>query len=124
MEIKNKWQEKLENQISCQTRTLVEMSWLNDNGELKKRFMNTNIVDKIFKSDGIPLIDSNNLSQRNGKKHVVLIKDEQTQSRLAYLKFYPDYPLRQQAVDELCLRLSGHGLISSLVKLTHKKHHK
>ena len=121
LKLKRKWQEKLENVLSCHTRTSVEMSWLNDNGEVNERFMNANIVEKIFKSDGIPIIKSNDFCQRNGKKHVVLIKDEQTQSRLAYLKFYPDYPLRQQAVDELCLRLSGHGLMSSLVKLTHKK---
>ena len=49
LELKSKWQEKLENVLSCQTRTSVEMSWLNDNGEINKSFMNANIVEKIFK---------------------------------------------------------------------------
>ena len=74
LELKSKWQEKLENVLSYQTRTSVEMSWLNDNGEVNERFMNANIVEKIFKSDGIPIIKSNDLCQRNGKKHVILIK--------------------------------------------------
>ena len=73
LELKSKCQKKLENQISCETRTSVGMSWLNDNGEIENRFLNAEIVEKIFNTDGIPLINSNDLSQRNGKKHVVLI---------------------------------------------------
>jgi hypothetical protein len=116
---KIKWYKKLKSEISSETRTSVKMYWLNESGQKVTRYMKDNFVNIVFGLDGKPVLN-NDLTQRTGKKHVVVLKNQKG-TRLVYLKFYPDYPLRQQAVDELCFRLSGHGLISSLVKLTHDK---
>jgi tetratricopeptide (TPR) repeat protein len=117
---KTEWYKKLKTKISSETRTNVKMSWLNgESGEKVTRYMKDNFVNILFGLDGKPVLNYD-LTQRTGKKHVVVLRDKHGK-RLVYLKFYPDYPLRQQAVDELCFRLSGHGLISSLVKLTHDK---
>ena len=47
-----------------------------------------------------------------------LNKDGQT---IAYCKFYPQYPLRQYAADELTYLLSGYGAMTLLVKMVHPK---
>ena len=113
------WQEKLESVVSCEAKTHVEMSWLK-NGQLRKRFLKQKFVDALFQSNGYPRMTGQN-HQQTGKKLVVLLREDQSGEPIAYAKFYPDYPLRQQAVDQLCSRLSGFNLVSTLVKLRHAR---
>jgi len=108
------WQTKLRGFIGNK-KSQVEMSWLNENLEIENGYLLKEFVDHLFESNtGYP---KTNHHEKNGKKLVILLK--QNNKHLAYFKFYPDYPLRQQAVDELCKRLSGYSCQNTLVKLKH-----
>ncbi len=110
------WHLKLKSLISNDKNKIhVEMSWLNEQSEIEKGYLLEEYADFLFDSQtGLPKIDQ---PEPKGKKLVKLLKKDN--KRLAYFKFYPDYPLRQQAVDELCKRLSGFSSINTLVKLKH-----
>ncbi len=109
-----KWQTKIKSMVTSQ-KTQVEMSWINDEiNSIETGYLLKEYVDYLFDSKGSPKIDKR---EKNGKKLVILLKSNN--ERLVYLKFYPDYPLRQRAVDELCKRLSGFSSLNILVKLKH-----
>ena len=114
---RSKWKDTLASLINAEE-TSVEMSWLN-NDTIKRGYLKKQYVNLLFESEtGMPKND--NLKVKKGKKLVFLLKDNNNK-HIAYLKFYPDYPLRQQAVDDLCLRLSGYSCMNTLVKLKHSK---
>ncbi len=110
------WQTKLKSMLSNE-KTQVEMSWINEDARLEKGYLLNEFVDVLFDSKtGYP---KTNGHEKKGKKLVILLR--KNNQKLVYCKFYPDYPLRQQAVDGLCKRLSGFSCMNTLVKLKHFK---
>jgi hypothetical protein len=97
----------------------VEISWLEDDGNLKKGFLKEEFISQLFNSNksGYPLLDE---KETKGNSLVIKLFTNNC-SRFLYVKFYPEYPLRQEFVDEFCYRLSGFGSYSKLVKLRYLK---
>lgn len=82
------------------------------------RYLHQEWIEELFdKNTGYPQLDNR---QVQGRSLVKLLQSAEGFAQ-AYVKFYPEYPLRQQAVDELCYRLSGHSVHTTLIKLTHRK---
>ena len=120
---KKQWQQRVKS-LTATEKTAVEMAWLEavvDAGGtsycLQKGYLTDTWVTQLFDGNGYPRLE-NRISE--GNCLVILLKT-QAGERLCYLKFYPEYPLRQQAADEWTYRMSGQGVYTTLVKLTHSK---
>ena len=100
--------------------TNVEISWLEEDSSIKKGHLETHFINQLFNSEsGYPLLDK---KESRGNSLVISLKQSPESSEyFMFVKFYPEYPLRQELVDQLCYRLSGYGAYTKLAKLVHTK---
>ena len=147
-ESKEKWNDELNGQVITSEKTDVKMSFFDTQivkntvkRSLKKVYLKAEWIEKLFKEDGsinegnretagyyfinTEILKINKfMSLINLGKNIVKALKTNEGVFVAYVKFYPEYPLRQYAIDELCYKLSGLGAYTTLAKLIHIKSNK
>lgn len=105
--------------------TGVRLHWLVETQNdmiINEAYLNKVYIQSLFDAAGelIPNEPEQDESIQQGRCLVKALCNAQNEP-IAYIKFYPKYPLRQQFADELCFRLSGHGAITTLAFIIHEK---
>ena len=109
------------NSLTTNDQENVEIAWIDENNEhqIRRSYLKKEFISQLFKTDkpGLPLLDE---KEAKGNSLVIRVTAHECK-RFLYVKFYPEYPLRQEFVDEFCYRLSGFGSFTKIVKLRHLK---
>ncbi|KAH3732539.1 hypothetical protein Pelo_16630 [Pelomyxa schiedti] len=94
----------------------VVVSWVDRlTGQTLTRNLKPNFVSSLFNNQGYPNCCENNIST----DQCLVVSLEEENRLIAQCKFYPRYPFRQYAADELTYSLSGYGPITTLAKIIH-----
>ena len=107
------------NSLQQEQKSPVVIRWLayGEDGSyrIRENYLRQEYARLLFEEDGQLRQEARELQ---GRSLVKCLKGE-TNEAIAYIKFYPHYPLRQYAIESLCARLGGYAAQTTLACLRH-----